>query len=78
MTVSYWIFIFLNLFYYVYICAHLLVCVCTMHMQVPEEARRGCQTPMTGAIGGCELPCGAGKRTGVFRKSRVLTAEPCL
>lgn len=32
-----------------------------MQVQMPTEARRGCQIPQAGVLGGCELPnVGAG------------------
>lgn len=59
---------FFRLFYYRCVC--LSVYLCTMCMQVPEEARKECWALVTADAGSCEpFDMGAGKQTQVLCKS---------
>lgn len=62
----------LNFCFYLCLCAWLLVCMCTICVQVSTEAKEDIELPETGT-GSCELPeVGSGKQTIILCKSTML------
>lgn len=60
-------------FYFIDVCVALSVCMCTLCMQVPKEARGGQQSPEAGITGSHELE--PNLRFSV-RAAKLLTVEP--